>query len=183
MAPTRRNRRSVHLATFPVKVIRKGITRVRKIPLKVERQINVSFKDSQILRADANLVGNADAVARPAPATANFDEDPFVPGEADQSSNEYQGRKIKEETGWEKVRDTLRKAYVKQQFLDNNAVCVQCLESSPEPRKAVCRCLDCGWHELLCVECATENHSRRNFFHVLELWKVCSSPNFFRKNR
>eukprot|EP00794_Sanderia_malayensis_P008391 gene8391-9290_t len=84
----------------------------------------------------------------------------------------YQKRKLREEKAWEDMRDKLKTAFFNQQFLPKTTHCKECIENGMHhPRKAVCHCQDCGWHQYLCLECAIALHSRSNMFHILELWK------------
>ena len=84
---------------------------------------------------------------------------------------QYARRKLREEDAWEDTREKLKSTHFKQQLLQNSP-CVVCLETTTTPKKAVCRCLDCGWNQMLCIDCATLLHSGSNAFHMLELWKV-----------
>ncbi len=84
---------------------------------------------------------------------------------------EYFQRKEKEEKSWIGAREKLRQTFVKQQFLPSESVCVEYKQNN-QPRKVVCRCLEYGWGQLFCLDCATAVHRKRNCFHVLDLWKV-----------
>ena len=99
----------------------------------------------------------------PSPSTSNTDT----------VITQYTLRKIREESGWEKCRERLQRAFVGQQFLPEGTTCCACGDHGRSPvNEAVCRCCDCGWEQLLCLECATMLHNKRNMFHVLEFWKV-----------
>lgn len=86
--------------------------------------------------------------------------------------NSYERRKMREESCWENMREKLQKVHVNQQYLATDTVCVICVDENIKPRKAVCRCQDCGWQQNFCIQCATAIHSNKNMFHILELWKV-----------
>ena len=34
------------------------------------------------------------------------------------------------------------------------------------------RCLDCGFDQYFCDDCANKNHEKKNYFHLLEMLKV-----------
>ena len=87
----------------------------------------------------------------------------------------YTKRKLREGKAWEEMRENLRSSFIQQQFLPEDTICKGCMQSSSgstNPRRAVCRCQDCGWQQYFCLECATVLHSNSNMFHVLEIWKV-----------
>eukprot|EP00795_Rhopilema_esculentum_P005200 gene5200-336_t len=96
----------------------------------------------------------------------------LVLDQSNEGSNLYKARKLREETCWESIREKLKLAFLSQQYLATDAFCVVCLDTNPtEPRKAVCRCEDCGWQQNFCIDCASATHKNKNLFHILELWK------------
>lgn len=96
-----------------------------------------------------------------------------LPSTTDTEVTQYKLKKIREESGWEKSRERLQRAFVWQQYLPEGTPCCACGDHGRSPaNEAVCRCCDCGWEQWLCLECATMLHNKRNMFHVLEIWKV-----------
>eukprot|EP00794_Sanderia_malayensis_P012443 gene12443-13729_t len=85
--------------------------------------------------------------------------------------NAYEQRKFREESCWENITERIKMAYVSQEYVPADTACVVCIDQSTKPRKAVCRCQDCGWQQNYCIECATATHNNKNMFHVLEIWK------------
>ena len=50
-------------------------------------------------------------------------------------------------------------------FLNKNVVNVELGE-------ATIRCLDCGFDQYFCDDCANKNHEKKNYFHLLEMLMV-----------
>lgn len=89
--------------------------------------------------------------------------------------SKHHQRRLKEFNGWEEIRSSLLSARFEEEVFSSVQICVLCGKS------AVCRCTDCGPRQTFCMECAKLQHTERNYFHVLEIYKVsnssvCSEP-------
>ena len=180
MAPVRRFR----TASFAVKVCMPGKTKKRKIELRVQRDVGSASKNEEngIIGNNANDhddSGGATCSGPVVPDTCLNDNNIESRGEDGhdfRNLNEYERRLLREEGAWEKMRSRLRSSHVKQQFLPDNSPCVECTqEGHAIPKTAVYRCQDCGPGQFYCHDCATSLHRTRNFFHILELWRVSNN--------
>ncbi len=60
---------------------------------------------------------------------------------------------------------------LKRKFFSSDTMWIECCNSS-----AVCRCMDCGPRQYFCMDCASALHEKRNYFNVLETFKVSIYP-------
>ena len=67
---------------------------------------------------------------------------------------------------WSHVRSALLKAAVESSAMPADQCCINCYDSATH------RCLQCGPLAYYCYECFVAAHSRVNFFHTGEIWKV-----------
>lgn len=90
--------------------------------------------------------------------------------ELDQSDtnplSKHHTRRIREYEEWEKIRATLLECRYEEDCFVEGLICCQC------DAFAEIRCKDCGHDALYCYNCAQTSHSGRNYFHVLETFKV-----------
>lgn len=68
---------------------------------------------------------------------------------------------------WTDIREDVLKAYSKVSHIPGGQECVVCRQV-----EAVLRCEHCGPRQYYCLACGHAMHENRNYFHVLELWKV-----------
>ena len=79
--------------------------------------------------------------------------------------SKHHQRRVKEESLI--VRESLLKARIEEEaFSMASQTCVTC--AIP----AICRCVDCGPRQYFCLDCAKMLHNERNYFHILETYKV-----------
>ena len=78
-------------------------------------------------------------------------------------------RRVKEYNSWEVSRESLLQARIEEEAFSNGTVCIEC-----HVNIAVCRCVDCGSRQYLCMDCAKVIHEKRNHFHLLEIYQVCN---------
>ena len=95
---------------------------------------------------------------------SNVNEDDSS-GNSEELSKHHQ-RRLKEFNGWEEKRRSLLTARFEEEVFSHVQMCVLCGKS------AVCRCTDCGPRQTFCMECAKLQHTERNYFHILEIYKV-----------
>ena len=100
----------------------------------------------------------------------------------------YERRRINEGDRWKGLHDDLIKARIESSSMPPNQCCVKCLAESDHGKqteetsssttdfhdvaRATMRCLDCGPHQYFCRYCTETIHKDRNYFHVVEVWKV-----------
>ena len=112
MAPTRKHCRRDRKIIY-----NNGLTQLKRSPLKLNRTNILEENCSSF--SWPNLKTKTDdyqqqGPSRPPPAFVG----PVDIGTCSNDSTEYQWRKIKKETGWEKVRENFYKAHSKGQFLE-----------------------------------------------------------------
>lgn len=78
----------------------------------------------------------------------------------------YEKRRISEHLNWSAIRKGLVECYIQECCLPTESVCVVCKET------AVAKCSFCGPRQYFCHTCALAEHDSRNYFHVMDLWKV-----------
>ena len=106
--------------------------------------------------------------------TEDFDmsDDEAVGKDAQQDGlTKYLSRRVKEYNSWEEVRQSLLHARIEEEAFSSDTMCVECCNSL-----AVCRCMECGPRQYFCMDCASALHEKRNYFHVLQAFKVCIDP-------
>ena len=94
----------------------------------------------------------------------HLDELPIDPGDAEESL--YHMKREVFHRAWEKIRDSLRDTTVRENCLPENASCISCIDT------ALIRCLNCGPRVFYCNSCYQIFHSKRNLFHIPEVWEV-----------
>lgn len=172
MAPVKRFR----TASFAVKVCMPGKTRTKKIALRVQRNFRSICAEKEENSQDNE--GHDDFAGTSRQITPDTHDNNSEPGREDghdeiKNLNEYERRLLREEGAWEKMRSKLRSSHVKQQYLSEDFPCRECTqEGRAIPKAAVYRCQDCGPGQFYCHDCATSLHGTRNFFHILEVWRV-----------
>ncbi len=179
MAPHRRLRKFQNI----IKIRGPGISKTKKIEVRLCCSAESRSRISSITRSGSddslhvsgpNNVDRSRSDEKAEEIESRKDVDVVMDGAAELT--DYRKRKLREEKSWDDKRGVLQVAFMKQQFLPTNANCISCIENgSASPRKAVCRCQDCGCQQLLCLQCASARHNNYNIFHVLEIWKVSMS--------
>ena len=76
-------------------------------------------------------------------------------------------RRVKEYNSWEGIRESLLQTRVEEEAFSCETVCIEC-----NTNYAVCRCVECGPRQFFCHDCAKLVHEKRNYFHLLETYKV-----------
>ena len=79
----------------------------------------------------------------------------------------YESRKLTAYQKWTDLRQNLIKTAVSECCIPPDVVCCICHNDI-----AVIRCTFCGPQQFFCHSCAIELHSYRNYFHVMDFWKV-----------
>ena len=81
--------------------------------------------------------------------------------------SKYHQRRTREFNRWEEVRERLLQARIQEEsFCQKILTCVICQQP------AVCRCVECGTRQFFCMNCGAQQHHKRNYFHVLEVYEV-----------
>ena len=94
-----------------------------------------------------------------------------APGEEDSANTK---RNISLFCNWEKLRPRILSAFLQENCLNDDQICVACLV-----QPASIRCPYCGPRQYFCETCAYSLHENRNQFHVMEKWTVSrTSCNF-----
>ena len=106
--------------------------------------------------------------------------DPLVMDEEhpEHSVSSYEKRRRREADHWESLQDDLTKTYIEGSAMKPNQCCIKCIEDGRPNMLATMRCSDCGPNQFYCSDCAESLHKTRNFFHIVEVWKV---SNLFEK--
>lgn len=96
---------------------------------------------------------------------AQLESDPLRQDEPSVSS--YQKRREREYESWQEIRKSLLYGRIEEEAFSNDDKCRECGVEFAE-----IRCVDCGHDQHLCISCAKKTHQERNYFHVLERFKV-----------
>ena len=86
------------------------------------------------------------------------------------NTSTYQTRREKEFDNWKEIRESLLTSHIEEEGFLTGEKCCFCGIASAE-----FRCPDCGKEQYLCQSCANSTHETRNYFHVLEKFKVSAS--------
>ncbi|XP_028519375.1 uncharacterized protein LOC110253726 isoform X2 [Exaiptasia diaphana] len=78
----------------------------------------------------------------------------------------HQKRQVFTYNNWKRVRDSIFNAFIDESHLPRDATCIECNKEA-----ATIRCQDCGTRQFFCEQCAENLHSKRNHFHILEVWQ------------
>lgn len=76
-------------------------------------------------------------------------------------------RRVKEFNSWEGIRESLLQTRVEEEAFSCETACIECNTNT-----AVCRCMECGPRQFFCHDCVKLLHENRNYFHLLETYKV-----------
>ena len=79
----------------------------------------------------------------------------------------YQQRREKQYYSWESIRQNLLNGRIEEEAFLFEQECCECGIG-----EATIRCLDCGFDQYFCDDCANKNHEKKNYFHLLEMLKV-----------
>ena len=141
----------------------KGRRIVKSVPVKVNKYCRVSNKP-----VDSSCEAESDSLSL-ATEEISIDKD-IVENKTAAQLSKHHLRRVKEYNSWEDIRKGLLQARIEEEAFSCETIkCVECLESL-----AICRCQDCGPRQMFCLDCAKQLHEKRNYFHSLEIFKVCS---------
>ena len=164
----------------PAKRFKACKVRIRSVSTSGERtsksvrlKVNSNSKNSEYIdecwRKNAGETCTSQALATEIvrPNLQAFTEHEQMDSESEASVPQHQKRKVKSYENWEKIREALLRGRIEEEsFAIGEERCVSCNEV------AEVRCIDCGHEQKYCIECAKKNHDQRNYFHVLERFKV-----------
>ena len=82
-------------------------------------------------------------------------------------TTQYERRREKQYYSWENIRKSLLNGRVEEEAFFPEEVCCEC-----EINNVEIRCFECGLNQHFCIACANKIHEKKNYFHVLEKFKV-----------
>lgn len=100
----------------------------------------------------------------------------FEQGQPDVATR-YQIRREREYENWKQIREALLNGCIEEEAFFPEQKCRECGIALAEVR-----CIDCGYDQHFCIGCAKRTHEERNYFHVLERFKVrkCNCHTFLK---
>lgn len=87
--------------------------------------------------------------------------------------SKHQIRRVKGYESWKRIRESLLYGRIEEEGFVNEETCA-C------DGVAEVRCIDCGHEQYYCIDCAKKAHEGRNYFHVLERFKVSINCRYFK---
>ena len=116
------------------------------------------------------------ALSGPAHTDDGYTPDPMPENLADQleyhtrihepKSSQHTKRQLKLSDKWKECIPSAFKAVVEGESMKGDVVCMNC--GAP----ANVRCRQCGPYDFFCSDCGVSFHSRWNYHHYPEMWKV-----------
>lgn len=134
-------------------------------PAKITARIH-SRHSKKPLYLDVPITVNASGTGNSS-YDKNLDSLPMELTSEPNGVSQHENRVIKSVNNWTGVHTQLLSAFIEENCLPPEAVCIVCLK---EP--AIIRCLQCGPQVFTCQACCLTCHSTVNHFHTPEIWKV-----------
>lgn len=151
------------MASRPAKRFRPCKLKVRSVSTSNKKTTKkISLKVSSNLR-ESRAVSLSTGAAEERATELDF---PDIGNYEPLSNTRYQTRREKEFESWKEIRESLLTSRIEEEFL-TEIYCCSCGMTYAE-----FRCLECGQEQYLCQGCANSTHETRNYFHVLEKFKV-----------
>ena len=141
----------------------------------------LSYNRTRLQLKSTEAVSNRDLQTFAEYDVGSDETDPMIMDEEqpEHSVSSYEKRRRREADHWESLQDDLTKTYIEVSAMKPcNQYCIKCIEDGRPYMLATMRCSDCGLNQFYCSDCAESLHKTRNFFHIVEVWKV---SNLFEK--